>query len=648
MRRLTFKQKIFLYSTLTIVVLGVLLAFLGTYLVSKRVLSEAQTRISLDLQAADFVYMNHIEKIFVTLSLIADKERVIGVVQGREDLSRVQVFLEQKKTDLELDFLTLCDASGRVLLRTRPPHLAGDNCLSYPLIQKALQGEGAAGTVILLQEMLQGEGEGLASQGYVRFVPTPRAKSRPEEEESSGMCIMAAVPVLDPNDGRVRGVLYGGNLLNRNYALVDYIRDMIFEEREYKGREFGTVTIFQWDVRISTNVLREDGTRAIGTRVSEEVYHRVLEEKERWLERAFVVHDWYISAYEPILGPDGDVIGILYVGVLEDKYTDIRNEILLNLLLPLTVGVVVVLTFSYLLARDLSGPLREFLLGTEKVASGDLDYRIRGKVKYPEIEQLTHHFNSMTQALKEREDELRKVNEDLRRVNRNYMEMLGFISHQMKNALGNMIMSAYNLRDGIVGKLTHKQKIMAGFFVRNSERLQDMIKNYMDLSRIERGELKSRKQIVDFEAHILSPLLGEIEGQLKSKGMRITTNIPDPYEIKADPDLLRIIMENLLTNAIKYGKDQREITIRATESDEYWQMSVWNEGEGIPEDQFKNLFSRFTRLNTEKSKRERGSGLGLFITKEMVEKQGGHIWVESKVGQSVRFSFVLPKDKGQK
>ena len=173
MHRLTFRQRIFLYFTLTIVILGVLVTFLGTYLISKRVLSEAQTRITLNLRTADFVYVNHMQTIFMALSLMADKERVIRAVQLTEDISRVQTFLEQKRTDLELDFLTLCDASGRVLLRTRPPYLAGDNCLSYPLIQKALQGEGAAGTVILLEEMLQGEGDGLASREQNR---NPRGK----------------------------------------------------------------------------------------------------------------------------------------------------------------------------------------------------------------------------------------------------------------------------------------------------------------------------------------------------------------------------------------------------------------------------------------------------------------------------------------
>ena len=180
MKPFTFQHKIFFYFSLTIVVLGVLTLFLGTYLISKRILDEAQDRVTLNLQTADSFYMNHIQTIFMALNLMADKERVIGVVQEREDLSRVQTFLEQKKTDLELDFLTLCDASGRVLLRTRPPYLAEDNCLSYPLIQKALQGEGGVGTVILSQEVLEREGEGLSSQAYVSFIETPRAKYRAE------------------------------------------------------------------------------------------------------------------------------------------------------------------------------------------------------------------------------------------------------------------------------------------------------------------------------------------------------------------------------------------------------------------------------------------------------------------------------------
>jgi two-component system NtrC family sensor kinase len=636
MRLFPFQRKIFLHFSLAIVLIGVLMVFLGTHLISNTVRREAQDRVTMDLRSARYVYNTRIESIRLALELMSE-----SISDG--DIGESWDFLNQKREELGLDFLSLCDADGKVTFRSCPPHLAGDERKSNPLIRKALRGESAGGTVILPREVLQREGERLAERAYISFIPTPRAKPRREKAETSGMCLMSAVPVKDRSSGKIIGVLYGGVLLNRNYALVDGIRDIIFKEKTYKGKEFGTVTIFQWDVRIATNVLRENGERAIGTRVSEEVYNCVLEHKKPWLERAFVVHDWYISAYEPIFNPDQEVIGVLYVGILEDKYNDIRNGILLNFFPPLGAGILIVLFLSYLLSRDLSRPVHRLVLGTERIALGDLDYRIQERSGFREIEQLTEHFNQMAQALKEREEQLEKTNEDLRRVNRNYMEMLGFVSHEIKNALANILGSAYNLRDGYTGELNDTQKRVAGIIVRNCERLRDMIKNYLDLSRIEKGELEARKQEVDFAGDVLPPVIDELRGQLESKGMRLVVHVPTPYRVKADPDLLKIIMENLLSNAIKYGREGGEIRITADEDEENWRISVWNEGEGIPERELPRLFSKFTRLKTESSKKGRGSGLGLFITKEMVEKQGGKIWAESEFGRWAMFSFILPK-----
>ncbi|GAI92109.1 unnamed protein product, partial [marine sediment metagenome] len=199
------------------------------------------------------------------------------------------------------------------------------------------------------------EGEDLFQQAYIQFTPTPGARPRSEKAETSGMVLMAAVPVWAGNE-EIIGILYGGILLNRNYRLVDYVRDMVFEEKEYKGKPFGTVTIFQWDVRITTNVKEKDGSRAIGTRVSREVYEKVLENGKTWLDRAFVVNSWYISAYEPIYAPTNKIIGMLYAGVLEDKYVDIKNGIFLRFLAIIFGGIVAVLILSHLLSRGLSKP----------------------------------------------------------------------------------------------------------------------------------------------------------------------------------------------------------------------------------------------------------------------------------------------------
>jgi len=92
------------------------------------------------------------------------------------------------------------------------------------------------------------------------------------------------------------GVIYGGILLNRSTNIVDTLRDTVFRHEIYKGRSIGTATIFFNDLRISTNVMTQDGKRAIGTRVSKEVKERVLNKGERWTDRAFVVNDWYITA----------------------------------------------------------------------------------------------------------------------------------------------------------------------------------------------------------------------------------------------------------------------------------------------------------------------------------------------------------------
>lgn len=130
------------------------------------------------------------------------------------------------------------------------------------------------------------------------------------------MALKAAAPVLDTG-GNVAGALYGGLLLNRNYELVDTIKQAVYGEERYRGKEVGTAAIFQWDLRVSTNVHTVTGQRAIGTRVSESVYEQVLERGEAWTGRAFVVNDRFVTARKPIRSFTGMIVGMLYVGTVE-------------------------------------------------------------------------------------------------------------------------------------------------------------------------------------------------------------------------------------------------------------------------------------------------------------------------------------------
>jgi two-component system NtrC family sensor kinase len=142
----------------------------------------------------------------------------------------------------------------------------------------------------------------------------------------------------------------GGILLNRNYEIVDQIKNIVFKDATYKGKEIGTATIFMGDLRISTNVLDKEGNRAIGTRVMKEVYGQVFEKGIPWIQRAFVVDDWYITAYEPIRDIQENIVGILYVGMLESKYALMKEKLILLFFLFSMVGMLLALMVSFLLS----------------------------------------------------------------------------------------------------------------------------------------------------------------------------------------------------------------------------------------------------------------------------------------------------------
>jgi len=458
------------------------------------------------------------------------------------------------------------------------------------------------------------------------------------------MMLKAAVPVFDAKRNLL-GAIYGGILLNRNYDLVDRVKDIVFKDDQYKGRDLGTVTIFQRDLRIATNVKKPDGSRAIGTRVSAEVYDQVLEKGRAWYDRAFVVNDWYLTAYDPIRNPYGAVIGIFYVGILEQKYKDLRNEILFTFLGITLLGVVAVLGVSYGLAHQLSRPLRRLAQATQALSHGKLDYRVEVLQTDDEIHELTLSFNKMAEALHQREKELRVTNQHLQTLNHNYLDMLGFVSHELKNPLASCMMNGYSLRDQILGELNPRQRKAIESIVRNLEYFQSMIKNYLDLSRIEKGELEVHKQPVRLYAEVIAPVIQGLERQIEEMRMHIENELPaEDVVLSADPDLLTIVYDNLIENALKYGKEGGRIVLGAKQEDDHWRLHVWNEGPGIAEDQLPRLFKKFSRIERPGLPRKKGTGLGLFVTKEIIERHGGAIWAESEEGAWINFVFTLPKN----
>jgi len=427
-------------------------------------------------------------------------------------------------------------------------------------------------------------------------------------------------------------------------VLVDRIRKLVFGDEHYKNKPVGTVTIFQDDVRISTNVLNEKGHRAIGTRVSEEVYHAVVEQNRRWLDRAFVVTHWYKTAYEPIRSIDGKIIGILYVGILEEPYNDLAARVVITFVVIILLASTMAFILAYILSRSISHPLTMLLDGTRKLSGGELGHLIwPTPSNIEEMQSLSKAFNDMSVRLEERDVSLQNNTAKLEELNKSYLDLLGFVAHELKGLLSSAVINAYSMRDGFLGLINFKQKKAVDSICRNLDYLDATVKKFLNLSRIERGNLEINKTEFAIGKDVFEVSIQTFMQLLNSKHIKISNNIDPKLKVKADMDLMQIVANNLVNNAIKYGTEGGQITISAKEESEFVTLEIYNDSTPIPEEMIGRLFKKFSRLDMPEKKKVKGTGLGLYITKQIVEAHGGHIRAEARE-QGNAFIFTIRKE----
>lgn len=623
-------------------ILAVSIAIVSFVWVDQNTIRDAQQRVQLYIQGSWEIYNAKLERMESALDILARNDQIRALLKNPSDTAlalNVRASLESIRQSQNMDVLNLMDAQGKVVLRTRPPYNNGDSVTDDPVVQRAIASrKNSSGTVILAQDRLMRGGEGLLER-CLEFGGEP-----------SGMMLTVAVPIIV--DNQLIGILQIGNLLNGSVDKVDRIRDTVFKNETYAGKPLGTATIFMSDLRISTNVLDSQGNRAIGTRASPEVTQQVLVRGQPWTGRAWVVDRWYLAQYDPIRDPNGNVIGMLYVGELEQKYLDLRTQALTLFLLVILAGMVVALAVFFALARHIVAPIHQLSYATKRIAEGDFAYRVNGAVStttQDEVKKLAIAFDDMAKQLQRQREQIQRdhqaleqLNQELQTTNRNYMEMLGFVAHELKNPLSSAILNVGTVKDGFVGPVNEKQKEALESAARSLHYFKEMIANYLDLSRLEKGELVVVATPTNLHAEVIQPALDSFARAIAEKKMILEDRTAKTITLQADRNLLRIVYDNLLSNAIKYGRDGGRIVLDAQARDGQIVLSVCNESEGIPPDKVPLLFKKFSRLTGPETVRKKGTGLGLYICKEIVEKHGGTIWVESQPGKWTSFLFTLP------
>ena len=213
--------------------IGVVTALIVNSIVTNQIIFEAQERVKEHLSSARWVYESKVRDIDKVIRWTSIRH-VLKEGIKRRDLSAIQKELLGLMSEEGLDFLTLTDRRGTVLFRFHNPGVSGDSLAQDSFIKAALLKKAISGTRVFSADELLKEGKALGQKAIITSIPTPKEKPGQKVEETSGMILKSAYPVLDFN-GEVLGVLTGGVLLNRNYEIVDRIKNIVFKDGNFKG-----------------------------------------------------------------------------------------------------------------------------------------------------------------------------------------------------------------------------------------------------------------------------------------------------------------------------------------------------------------------------------------------------------------------------
>jgi len=626
---------------------GFVATLVGIWTINKSTIDEVQNRVRQDINTAKLIYNQTLEKIASQIQFAAEvvdlhvtiPNHDFAKIENLKGLIRNEHRAQAQDNEVFLDMITVVDTRGNVLYRAANPAAKGDSMLWSPVIKTCLEKKSAQSSTELISiEKILRENPGLSERVKMEIVKTPLSFESSEKELSNGMVMMAAYPIIDAKKNLI-GAIAGGVLLNKDNTIVDKVKDTVYQGEKYKGREMGVATLFQGGVRISTNVMTKDNERAIGTTLSKEVYDRVIVEGKDWVGRAFVVDDWYITTYTPIYDMNKNLIGILYVGLFEAKYRDIKwDTIWINMGIT-GLGMVIAFIISFRLGNTIITRIRMLKEAAEAVAAGNLDYKLSPD-KISGFDMLDEAFNYMSRSLKEHDEKLYKAHEQLARTEKLTAlgEMAAGVAHEINNPLGGILLYSNLVLEDIPADSPAQENMQKIIYQTN--RCKGIVQNLLDFARAPTGDMLPLK--ID---SVINTSLNLVRDQAMFHGIEIRTDLAEDLpEVVGDKGRLEDAFLNLFINAAHAMSGKGTLTIRTGLSgNNSIKISVSDTGKGIDKEHLPHIFEPF--FTTKEP--GQGTGLGLAIVYGIIRKHNGIIDAESEPGKGTTFIIFLPAYMGK-
>ena len=263
-----------------------------------------------------------------------------------------------------------------------------------------------------------------------------------------------------------------------------------------------------------------------------------------------------------------------------------------------------------------------------------------------ELEEKHEQLERLNTKLEESNRELNQANAQLRELSAMKEEFLALTTHDLRSPLS-VISGVINFfNSGRLGDLTGEQKNMVSMMERNTQNLIELVNDLLDASKLESGTMR-----LDLATIELSALIDELRQQMQplaaEKEIALEALVPEELPpLRADRAKLRRVLVNLISNALKFTPRGGRVSVSAAAEGTLVRVSVTDTGVGIPTEDMRDIFDKYAQARSRATRSEKGTGLGLYITRQLVELHGGHIEVRSEVGKGSTFSFTIPVASG--
>ena len=317
-------------------------------------------------------------------------------------------------------------------------------------------------------------------------------------------------------------------------------------------------------------------------------------------------------------------------GLFDEQASLLRTTAITIIVLISIVNAGVI---GFFVTRSITKPIKELYKATLELEKGNYDVRLNIKTD-DEISELGNAFNLSTAALARLEEERKEIDNAK-------TEFLSITSHELRSPMTPMKAQLQMLHEEYFGKLNTKQKESVSIITRNADRLDNIIVDFLEISRIEAARLKFNFRETDISQTVIETTRF-MDGFAKEKNIELIVNVDKIPIIEADPDRLNQVLRNLVNNAIKFSGHNTRIEISAELQKDHIIFSVRDYGCGLSSENQIRIFEPFFQVESTTRRRHGGTGLGLAICRGIIEAQKGKLWVESQHGKGSKFYFTLP------